>query len=428
MHQVISATYSFTQIIEKFIQVRQATKAICQPLAIEDYLPQPMVDVSPAKWHLAHTTWFFETFLLKKFKSSYKVFHPAFNELFNSYYNTIGNRTARNMRGSLSRPTVEEVYTYRAYVEEHMLSLEQYITEKNEAEAIQLIEIGCQHEQQHQELLITDLKYILYCNVIRPVYHTPVLPSYERKQEVKSAFLTVEEGVYKIGYDGNGFCFDNELGVHQVFLRSFGIQNRLVTNGEYLEFMKDGGYTDFRLWLSEGWELVNKEEWRNPLYWEKRDGGWTTFSLLGEIEIDKQAPVTHLSFFEASAYASWAGKRLLTEFEWEVAANMFNSHIRVENSQEHQIFHPLPAQLQEELKCHQLFGEMWQWTNSAYLPYPGFSIAEGALGEYNGKFMMNQMVLRGSSCATPHNHMRHTYRNFFPPNARWQFAGIRLAE
>jgi ergothioneine biosynthesis protein EgtB len=415
----------FGKVLDKFSKVRSATEAICKPLAIEDYIPQPMVDVSPPKWHLAHSTWFFEIFVLKSFYPGYQAFDPVYNELFNSYYNTIGNRTARNRRGFLSRPTVAEVYAYRAYVNEHVSRLETYITEKNEHEIGTLIETGCQHEQQHQELLITDLKYILSCNVIRPLYHNPSLPA--QKQAVKSAFLPVSEGMYQIGYTGNEFCFDNELGVHQVFLPEFQVQNRLVTNGEYMEFMADGGYKDFRLWLSEGWDLVNKEQWQHPLYWEQKDGEWFEFSLIGEQKINKQAPVCHVSFFEASAYAAWAGKRLPTEFEWETAARLYNPELKAHNSQDHWIFQPLVAG-ESELTCQQLFGETWQWTNSAYLPYPRFAIAEGALGEYNGKFMMNQMVLRGSSCATPYNHMRHTYRNFFPANAQWQFSGIRLAE
>lgn len=429
MNTTFAATANpITHILEKFRHTRQMTEDICQPLVIEDYLPQPMVDVSPPKWHLAHTTWFFETFLLSKFVPGYRPFHPDFNYLFNSYYNNVGARTARNHRGFLSRPTVNEIYGYRAYVNEQMNRLETYITSANERECVDLIEIGCNHEQQHQELLVTDLKYILSCNYIRPVYHTPVLPGVNPAQAVKSAFLPVEEGIYEIGYKGNNFCFDNELGVHKVFLHTFHIQNKLVTNGEYMEFVEDGGYANFRHWLSEGWELVKTEQWQHPLYWENRDGEWYEFSLLGDIKLDRQAPVCHISFYEATAYAAWSGKRLLTEFEWEVAARKYNSDLQAENSQDKKFFHLLPARKDDGLVCHQLFGEMWQWTNSAYLPYPGFSIAPGALGEYNGKFMMNQMVLRGSSCATPFNHMRHTYRNFFPANAQWQFAGIRLAE
>jgi ergothioneine biosynthesis protein EgtB len=414
--------------LEKFRHTRQMTEEICKPLAIEDYLPQPMVDVSPPKWHLAHTTWFFETFLLSRFIPGYKPYHPDYSYLFNSYYNNVGSRTSRNHRGFLSRPTVEEIYQYRAFVNEQMNWLENYLSSTDERECIDLIEIGCQHEQQHQELLVTDLKYILSCNYIRPVYHSPAFPAANSSQAVKSAFLKVEEGIYDIGYQGNDFHFDNELGVHKVFLHTFHIQNKLVTNGEYMEFIADGGYTDFRHWLSEGWELVKTEQWQHPLYWENRDGEWYEFSLHGDIKLDKHAPVCHVSFYEAAAFAAWSGKRLPTEFEWEVASRKFNPQLLADNSQDKKLFHPLHARKDDGILCHQLFGEMWQWTNSAYLPYPGFSIAPGALGEYNGKFMMNQMVLRGSSCATPYNHMRHTYRNFFPAYAQWQFAGIRLAE
>lgn len=421
-------TGNLKSVIQKFKVCRETTEEICRPLEIEDYMPQPVVDVSPPKWHLAHTTWFFETFILKKFFAGYKPFHPDFNTLFNSYYNAVGDRTRRDRRGFLSRPTVKELYTYRAYVNTHILSLADQVSEIEEQELLSLLEIGCQHEQQHQELLVTDLKYILSCNVITPVYHSPQLPYDYHCHAIPSQFLKVEEGVYDIGYSGEGFCFDNEQEPHRVFLQSFGIQNRLVTNGEYLQFMEDGGYTDFRHWLSEGWEMVNTEGWKAPLYWEKEDGEWHTFSLLGQMKVEPQAPVTHISFYEALAYATWAGKRLLTEFEWEVAAKKFNPQMKADNTLDSKIFHPLPARAEGGLLCHQLFGETWQWTNSAYLPYPGFKIAEGALGEYNGKFMMNQMVLRGASCATPRNHMRPTYRNFFPAYARWQFTGIRLAE
>jgi ergothioneine biosynthesis protein EgtB len=425
---VLQQTTQLQDALKKFRDCRQITEKICQPLQTEDYIPQPMVDVSPPKWHLAHTTWFFETFILKRFIPGYQPFHPQYNELFNSYYNAVGDRTPRDQRGFLSRPTVKELYEYRHHVTGMMNALPDYLNESDEAEAISLLEIGCQHEQQHQELLVTDLKYILSRNLIIPTYHSVQLPVSDEKARVRPEFLRVDEGVYEIGYGGKGFCFDNELNRHRVFLQGFGIQNRLVTNGEYQEFMADGGYTDFRHWLSEAWEVVNREGWRAPLYWEKKDGEWHTFSLLGQIPVDPEAPVTHISFYEAAAYANWAGKRLLTEAEWEVAATLFNPEMRADNSQDRWVFHPLRARTDDGLACHQLFGEMWQWTNSAYLPYPGFRIAEGALGEYNGKFMMNQMVLRGSSCATPYNHMRHTYRNFFPAYSRWQFTGIRLAE
>ncbi len=414
------------QKLERFLKVRRVTEKICQPLETEDYVPQPMVDVSPPKWHLAHTTWFFETFVLQKYLPGYRSFHPDFNHLFNSYYNTVGNRVRRDHRGFMTRPTVKEVYEYRHYVTEHIMQLADILAEENENECLSLIEIGCQHEQQHQELLITDVKYILSCNVIRPVYHQPVVANIANP--VKSTFLTVAEGVYPIGYQGRDFCFDNETEPHRVFLESFALRNTLVTNAEYLEFMREGGYHDFRHWLAEGWEAVNREGWQAPLYWEQAEGQWFEWTLMGRRPVVLQAPVTHISFYEAYAFASWAGKRLPTEFEWEVAAARFNPQGQMTNSQDHWIFQPQPAGSSNGPTHLQLFGETWQWTNSAYLPYPGFRIAEGALGEYNGKFMLNQTVLRGSSCATPADHARVTYRNFFPASARWQFSGIRLVE
>ncbi len=415
------------QKTERFFRVRQTTEQICQPLETEDYVPQPMNDVSPPKWHLAHTTWFFETFILKPFLPGYRVFHPEFSHLFNSYYNAVGDRVRRDYRGFMTRPTVKEVYAYRQYVNEQMGRLSEKLPREKQQECLELLEIGCQHEQQHQELLVTDLKYILSHNVIRPVYHQPVRE--EKDEFVKPAFISVAEGIYQIGHAGEGFCFDNELGPHRVFLELFAIRNTLVTNAEYQQFMQDGGYRDFRHWLSEGWATVNLAGWQAPLYWEREDDVWLEWTLAGRRKVEPEAPVTHISFYEAAAYATWAGKRLLTEFEWEAACRKFNPDRYLANSLDHWQLQPQGVAAQNgDIPVQGLFGETWQWTNSAYLPYPGFSIAEGALGEYNGKFMLNQMVLRGSSCATPADHSRPTYRNFFPANARWQFTGIRLAE
>jgi ergothioneine biosynthesis protein EgtB len=414
--------------LDKFKKTRETTIQICQPLEVEDYIPQPVTDVSPPKWHLAHTTWFFETFILKRFTSDYETFHPDFNHLFNSYYNHVGERVSRDQRGFMTRPTVRQVYEYRHHVETFILMLANQLSPQHEAEFINLLELGCQHEQQHQELLITDLKYIFYNNVIQPVYHNPLFPPYVHTQPVSPSYLPVEAGLYRIGFEGNEFCFDNEREAHQVYLPGFSVCNCLVSNGEYLTFIQDDGYQNFRHWLSEGWEVINREGWKAPLYWEEWEGSWHEFTLMGWRPIDLNAPVTHISFYEAAAFAAWTGKRLLTEFEWEVAAKKFNPLTKSDNTLDSFILHPLPAHASDNLACHQLFGDTWQWTNSAYLPYPGYTLAEGALGEYNGKFMLNQMVLRGSSCATPANHMRPTYRNFFPTNARWQFTGIRLAE
>jgi ergothioneine biosynthesis protein EgtB len=409
--------------LQKFSRVRRTTERICEPLETEDYVPQPIIDVSPPKWHLAHSTWFFETFILSKFLPGYRSFHSRFGHLFNSYYNAAGDRVSRDQRGFMTRPTVREIMEYRRYINEQMLRLENELSDASLEELLPLLEIGCQHEQQHQELLVTDLKYILSCNVIRPVYHQTVIPA---GREKKPRYLTIEEGIYPIGYTGTDFRFDNEQAPHRVFLHPFSIRNTLVTNGEYLQFMQDGGYQDYRHWLSEGWATVNPEGWQSPLYWEQEDGQWFEWTLSGRREVDLNAPVTHISFFEAAAFAFWSGKRLLTEFEWEVAARQFNPGMASSNSLDQWFLHPLPAANGQENDILQLFGETWQWTNSAYLPYPGFKIADGALGEYNGKFMMNQMVLRGSSCATPAGHSRPTYRNFFPASSRWQFTGIRL--
>ncbi len=411
--------------LQKFSRVRRTTERICEPLETEDYVPQPIMDVSPPKWHLAHTTWFFETFILSKFLAGYRPFHSRFGHLFNSYYNAAGDRVSRDQRGFMTRPTVREIMDYRRYINEQMTRLENGLSGENPEELLPLLEIGCQHEQQHQELLVTDLKYILSCNVIRPVYHQTQLPA---GREKKPHYLVVEEGIYPIGYSGTDFCFDNEQAPHRVFLQPFSVRNTLVTNGEYLQFMQDGGYRDFRHWLSEGWATVNAEGWQSPLYWEQEDGQWFEWTLSGRREVDLHAPVTHISFFEAAAFAFWSGKRLLTESEWEAAARQLNPAMTSFNSLDEWFLHPLPAAGGQENEVLQLFGETWQWTNSAYLPYPGFKIADGALGEYNGKFMMNQMVLRGSSCATPAGHSRPTYRNFFPASARWQFTGIRLGE
>ena len=409
----------------RFQAVRAQTEAICQPLQPEDTVVQPIVDVSPPKWHLAHTTWFFETFLLQPHQPGYQVFHPKYNYLFNSYYNSIGSRVLRNQRGTVTRPTLQEVYKYRAYVNEQMQQfLSQASTEKL-TEIAPVFELGLQHEQQHQELLLTDIKYILSTNPLLPVY-LPKSAKTLSSEAIKPEMLPVKGGLHEIGYQGNGFCFDNELGEHQVYVADFKIMNRLVTNGEYLEFMQDGGYQDFRHWLGEGFEMATVEHWEAPLYWFQHEGQWQHFTLHGLEDIDLNAPVTHISFYEANAYASWAGKRLLTEFEWEIACKQFHPDPEKGNFLESRNFGPTAAKNAES--CAQLLGDLWEWTYSAYHPYPGFSKAPGALGEYNGKFMINQMVLRGGSCATPQSHIRPTYRNFFHPDKRWQFSGIRLAE
>ncbi len=410
---------------QEYQQVRQLSETLCQPLAIEDYVIQSMPDVSPPRWHLAHTTWFFETFLLIPNLPGYKVFHPQFGYLFNSYYEAVGQRHPRSQRGLLSRPTVEEVYRYRAYVDQAMRSL---FSQKNDDPAFQaLIELGLHHEQQHQELLMTDIKHILALNPLRPVYcrdrptldaETATPPAMPQSEP----WMQYSGGLYSIGHEGKDFAFDNESPRHTTYLQDFSLATRLVTNGEYLEFIQAGGYQKPEYWLSEGWATVQAEQWKAPLYWEQQDSAWWMMTLAGLLPVDEQEPVCHVSFFEADAYAQWKGQRLPTETEWEVAA----LPVPIEgNFVESGQFHPVPAQRISQ--PDQLWGDVWEWTQSAYLPYTGFKAAPGAVGEYNGKFMCNQMVLRGGSCVTSQSHIRATYRNFFPPSARWQFSGIRLA-
>ena len=412
-------------LLEKYQTVRHCSNELCEDLEVEDYVVQPVTDVSPPKWHLGHTTWFFESFVLLPHKKGYREFHPRYSFIFNSYYETVGDRVKRPNRGFLTRPTVEEVYQYRRYVDEQM---EAFLEEQEVSEEIAgLITVGLQHEQQHQELLLYDLKYILGNNPLFPAYQ----PASDHKNTDNSLnfskpnYRQVEEGVYKIGYRGDGFCFDNELGRHKVYLQPFQYMDRLVTNGEYLEFMEAGGYAHFAYWLSEAWDWVQVNGMRSPFHWHKIEGQWMYYSLKGGlVPVNPQEPVTHVSFFEADAFARWKGKRLLTEFEWEVACNQLKPDLEHANFMESKNFNP---QTRPEGQS-QFFGDVWEWTNSAYLPYPYYQSAEGALGEYNGKFMINQMVLRGGSCATAKDHIRTTYRNFFHPHLQWLFSGIRLAE
>ncbi len=421
---LVTQSQSHQYFVEQYQTVRRFTEQLCEPLVTEDYVIQSMPDVSPTKWHIAHVTWFWETFLLSPALPGYKSLHPQYAYLFNSYYNTLGQRHCRPKRGLISRPTVKETYAYRRYVDEHVLDLLEQLDERQLTKLAPIILLGLNHEQQHQELMVTDIKHVLSCNPLNPAY-------VERRAAGTSSVPPLEwvpfpEGVYWIGHEGEGFAFDNEGPRHRQFMQSFQLASRLVTNGEYLAFMEDGGYENPLLWLSEGWATVQQEEWQAPLYWEKRDGRWWMMTLSGLREVDPAEPVCHVSYFEADAYARWADARLPTEAEWEVAAQ----DVPVEgNFVESGLYHPAPLNASTTNgKLAQMYGDVWEWTQSSYAPYPNFKPGPGAIGEYNGKFMCNQYVLRGGSCATSLSHIRSTYRNFFPANAQWQFMGIRLAK
>jgi ergothioneine biosynthesis protein EgtB len=423
-----------SELVDHFLRVRRTSEDICQPLDVEDLVPQPITDVSPPKWHLGHTSWFFEAMFLDKHLADYQPFHPEYAFVFNSYYESLGERIERPLRGSLSRPTVEEILAYRKAITERMCELIETVEEDKWSDFSELLVLALNHEQQHQELLITDIKFILANNPLRPTYSKEVAERLDRRarpKATKPGSTKCPGGVFEIGHQGGGFAYDNEGPVHKVYLDEFLIQNRLVTNGEYLQFIEDGGYEDFRFWLSDAWEIICNQGWNAPLYWEKTDNRWRVFTLGGLRPLDPDAPVCHVSYYEADAFAQWVGKRLPTEAEWEVAARSKEveaSHANLLNSQALQ---PVPLNgngAQTEGTPEQMIGDVWEWTGSAYLPYPGYRRISGPLGEYNGKFMINQMVLRGGSCATPEDHIRITYRNFFQPDKRWQFMGIRLAE
>jgi ergothioneine biosynthesis protein EgtB len=423
-----SAPTRVSSWLARYQAVRAQSQALCAPLLPEDTVVQPTLDVSPPKWHLAHTTWFWETFLLKEYAPGYQLFHPEYAYLFNSYYNSLGSRVNRADRGTLSRPALADVLAYRAHADAGITALLNS-GENLPATFFELLELGLQHEQQHQELLVTDIKYILSTSPLAPEYlPSSTLPTEPEAAPVPAAWLPVPGGIHRIGFQEKGFCFDNELAAHEVLLAPFEIQNRLVTNGDYLEFMAAGGYRDFRYWMGEGWDLAQAQGWEAPLYWVQREGEWYRFTHHGLQAVVRTAPVTHISFYEADAYANWAGARLLTEAEWETAARYFGATTRAGTWLESTCFDPQPLHVEASpTQCHQLLGDCWEWTYSAYHAYPGYQRAAGALGEYNGKFMVNQLVLRGGSCATPKNHIRISYRNFFHADKRWQFTGIRLA-
>lgn len=422
----------------QFRTVRTWTESLCTPLVTEDYVVRSMNDVSPAKWHLAHTSWFFETFVLGPYLTGYQPRDSRYAFLFNSYYVQAGERHCRAQRGLATRPTVDEVYAYRAHINAAMEQLFDRLENGDPAvaPAAALVQLGLQHEQQHQELILTDIKHVFWMNPLRPTYREPdetnrVMHDRSRTSQ-PTQWCDIAESVYEIGYDGDGFAFDNEGPRHRTYLQDARIATRLVTNREYLEFMDDDGYRRPELWLSSGWDTVRAERWDAPLYWERETPAapWQAFTLRGTQTIDDvlDAPVCHVSFFEADAYARWAGARLPTEAEWEVIATSVPLDATPDAYSEGRQFHPtVDRPGVNTAEPSQLFGTVWQWTASPYVGYPGYRPVAGAIGEYNGKWMCDQWVLRGASCATPRTHARHTYRNFFPAPARWQFSGIRLA-
>ncbi len=414
--------HSKDTLIDRFQTIRDFSLYLSDPLEKEDYVIQAIENTSPTKWHLAHVSWFYETFVLEKAIPDYESLHPQYSYIFNSYYLQTGEPHTRSKRGLLSRPTVDQVLEYRAYVNEQVLNFLDGASEEELTEFGPVIEIGNHHEQQHQELMITDLKYMFAQNPLYPKYKELDRP--EGEQPDAMSWVSFDEGIYEIGNNGGEFTYDNEHPRHRKFLEPFVMADRLITNGEFMEFMEDGGYQRSPLWLDDGWATVNKNNWDSPLYWCKRDDGWYHYTLGGLRKVNPHEPVTHVSYYEADAFARWADARLPREAEWEVAAG---DKPYEGNFVEEGHFHPRPLQKNsDELK--QMYGDVWEWTMSSYEPYPGYQPLPGALGEYNGKFMCSQYVLRGGSCATSKRHIRKTYRNFFYPDARWQFNGIRLAK
>jgi len=418
-------------LARRYAAIRAQSIALARPLSEADAQVQSMPDASPTKWHLAHVTWFFETFVLERHEKGFEPFHPRFRVLYNSYYNAVGQQHPRPQRGLVSRPSLAEVLAYRAQVDERIAEL---LAAPHDSGVDALVELGLQHEQQHQELILTDIKHVLSCNPLAPVYR----PSWPLVSvaPLAPAWQACEGGLVEVGHRGGGFAFDNEAPRHSHHLRPYALGNRLITHGEWADFVADGGYGEPRWWLSAGWDWVRQQGIEAPLYWQ-RDGahGWRSFTLHGLVPIDPHTPIAHVSYFEADAFARWAsaqcaawrGARLPTEAEWEHAGDaQGDAAIAAGNFVESQALHPVPV-ARTGAGLQQLFGDVWEWTSSSYLPYPGYRAWDGAVGEYNGKFMVNQTVLRGGSCATPRSHIRASYRNFFPTDARWQFSGVRLA-
>jgi ergothioneine biosynthesis protein EgtB len=414
---------SAAMLASHYTAVRQQTESLTAPLSAEDQMVTSCGDASPAKWHQAHTTWFFETFILSQHLPGYHGFDTRFRDLFNSYYNAVGQQPDKALRNTFSRPSLDDVRKYRAHVDEHMLKL---IQPGVQEPLRKLVVLGLNHEQQHQELLVTDVKHAFWSNPLRPAYQAASAATSTAAAPPQKA-QSYPEGLYEVGIEGDSFYFDNEAPRHKVFVKPFRLATRAATCGEYISFMEEErGYSRPELWLSDGWKAVQTHHWNAPLYWEKIDGQWFQFTCSGPRKVDDAEPVCHVSLYEADAFARWAGARLPTEFEWEVAAQQLPVQGNlVESGRLHPESAATPT---EDGQPAQMFGDVWEWTASAYLPYPGYKPVPGALGEYNGKFMSGQMVLRGGSCATPRSHIRATYRNFFPPETRWQFSGIRLAD
>jgi ergothioneine biosynthesis protein EgtB len=422
MTPITATTDTSSRLLEEFMQVRRQSERLCRPLSAEDMMVQSCAEASPAKWHLAHTTWFFETFVLREFLPGYQAFHPDFLWLFNSYYNSVSDQPEKKLRASFSRPPVEAILAYRRHVEEGM---ERLLRAHPNDEAVSRIVLGLHHEQQHQELLATDIKHALWTNPLRPAYMEESV-NLGSGSAGEMQWIHYEGGLFDVGFAGEGFAFDNELPRHPEYLRPFALGSRLVTCAEYLQFMEDGGYRRPELWLSAGWDTVKAEGWKAPLYWREHEGAWLVYTMHGEEPLAGlfETPVCHVSYFEADAFAHWAGKRLPTEAEWEIAALGVPA---TGNMLETGLLHPRVLSGAAPDQPVQMFGDVWEWTQSPYVGYPGFRAVPGALGEYNGKFMSGQMVLRGGSVVTPASHIRATYRNFFSPATRWQFSGIRLA-
>jgi ergothioneine biosynthesis protein EgtB len=418
---LFNSTLQPGELTAVFCAVRSASRALVAPLSDADATVQSMPDASPAKWHLAHTTWFFESMILAPHLPEYRVFDERFGFLFNSYYESIGARHARPKRGLLTRPTLDTVFAYREHID---AAIEKLLQGQSSPRVTQLVELGCHHEQQHQELLLTDILHLFAQNPLKPAYKAPEPLRFEARALSPPAFLSFEGGAIEIGHEGGGFAFDCEGPRHCVFVEPYRLADRVVSNREWIDFMSDGGYQNPLLWLAEGWREVCQQGWTAPLYWEGRDHGYWTMTLRGPQPIDLDAPVTHVSHFEADAFATWSGRRLPSEAEWEHAAQGRSLDGNLADS----------GRLRPKRisggggGMRQLFGDVWEWTRSAFQPYPRFRPAEGAVGEYNGKFMSGQFVLRGGSCVTPPGHLRASYRNFFPPATRWQFSGVRLAE